>query len=245
VVVTSDSDGNAVQVQAPGGAGSGAAGTSGANGRFVLGANNVAPFVGSVTAATQETFAGMTVINPFITVQSLAQTALIPDLLGGAEGFGLLHAEARDLTGLLAQAPANAVAALVLTDTSPTGDGVIYGGSQLLLFVNLTGDNLYDPCLGIGGAGMFTPLRQGGVNNCRFLPGDPGPIVLDQLRRQAIYATVVPNGLDIFNFAVQAPSLTPGGGNVLVSLVNQHRSDFVTIAPLNGQPPYKALYLLR
>ena len=203
-------DAGGASVAASGGPG----GQTGADGRFILSSNVAGGSPGSVVGASSSTFAGPRAANPFITTG--AQTAFIADLVGGAELFGLLagiDANSPEILGLLGAIPSDAVGALLRLDLGPTGYGDDYAGFDMLLLVNLLGQVLNAPMLGIdptdSNPGFLVALMQGGYQNDPLF-GGAGDAVLGSLSAFGIYATLVPEGGTMFNASAAGASGVSG-----------------------------------
>ena len=131
---------------------------NGGTGRYLIGSNTEV-VVGAVTGAVQETFAGPREANPLIA--GSPETPFIPNLLDGADIFGITTLTRGDITQLT-NAPANAEAALLLLAAGPPGLDASFDGFDLLLLANLTNSALTLPRLGVGQAGLLVPLQTGG-----------------------------------------------------------------------------------
>ena len=176
---------------------------NGGTGRYLIGSNTEV-VVGAVTGAVQETFAGPREANPLIA--GSPETPFIPNLLDGADIFGITTLTRGDITQLT-NAPANAEAALLLLAAGPPGLDASFDGFDLLLLANLTNSALTLPRLGVGQAGLLVPLQTGGTaSNPQF--GGSGRQTLDALPGNAVYALLVPAGGGPFNAAVTASSGT-------------------------------------
>jgi hypothetical protein len=189
-------------------------GDDGKDGRVVVGSNAAFGFSSShVINARTEVYDGLREANPFI--KGSPQTPLIPDLAGGAEGFGLLNgltARSSDILGLIGFVPHGAVAALLELPVGPVGYGEDFTGYDMLLFINMSSSALASPMLGIDPAGLdptfSSSLLLGGVaNDVQF--GGSGARVMSSLGGYAIYATLIPEGGTIFNIGYDG--LTAGG----------------------------------
>lgn len=197
-------DGAAIDTRGGAGAyggGGGVAGTAGGNGRFLFGSNTAGGLPSAVLGAQKSTFSGTQGLNPFITGGAIA-TPYIPDLVGGAELYGLFHgldASAADFAGLRAVAPTDAIGALMRLDIGPLGYDFDFTGFDMLLMLSMSDQPLYDPMLGIdpleSDPAFTVDLLQGGwAANPLF--GGTGPSPLGSLGPFGIYATLVPEGGD-------------------------------------------------
>ena len=83
----------------------------------------------------------------------------------------------------------------------PAPYNVEFIGYDLLFFVNLSGQTLTSPQLGVGADDYFSPLYQGGQNT-NPLFGGSGRQPLAQLAADEVYATTIPVKPGPFNFAV-------------------------------------------
>jgi hypothetical protein len=179
----------------------GTGGNNGTNGRFVLGQNNADTFVGTVTGATMETYAGWTDLNPYISRKS--NTPMIPDLVGGAESYGLTTlSAANNFAAVVSAAPKSCPAALVHTHIGPGDYDTDFLGYDAYFFVNLSGQAVTNPLLGFVADDYFTPLaQQGQANNPLF--GGTGPQTLGQLAADQVFETLAPiKGTSVFNMAL-------------------------------------------
>ncbi|MCP4589928.1 MAG: hypothetical protein GY842_04230 [bacterium] len=186
----------------------------GEGGRLVLGSaagsfgGNVYGLEGSIEYTSAPTSS-----NPFITAKT--NTPYIAGLVGGAETYGMTNLAS--VAGITLDPPANAVAALVILDSSP--DFYDFPGFDQVFVVNLTSAGLNSPVLGVGGPGFTQALLTGGYANDPLFGGSP--VVLDPIPADGIYTTLVPEGSTDFTFGANgmtkyAASFAPGaGGNVL------------------------------
>ncbi|MBK1671466.1 hypothetical protein CKO28_26055, partial [Rhodovibrio sodomensis] len=184
----------------------GSGGTPGGQGRLILGSNT--PGGGpTVVGGTTSTFVGIRGDNPF--VSGTDDTPYIPDLVGGADMFGLLDgidANNPAFAALFGSAPSSAVGALLRVDVGPIGYDDDYFGFDMLLMLNLTGDDLLDPLLGVDPTGTdpaFVQSLLAGGFGTQSLFGGTGPTPLGMLGGFDIYATLTPEGSSIFNASVQ------------------------------------------
>ena len=165
----------------------GAGGTAGDDGKFVLGRNDRAAFGGSLTRARSVEMKdasnhnlGSRKINPFV--------------------FGLttLTRDHADIAPLVAGAPGNAKAAMILMDEGPTGLGHAWDGFDMLLIVSIWDQPLVGGRLGFGQDRYLMDLLVGGwARDAQF--GGSGYELLGDLGPGAVYATLVPEGASVFN----------------------------------------------
>ncbi|MGE0385435.1 MAG: hypothetical protein AB7Q97_11935 [Gammaproteobacteria bacterium] len=223
-------------VNANGGGGA----STGANGRLILGSNAAGGGPGAVAGASTSSFAGPRGDNPFIA--GGISTPLIADLTGGAELYGLLSgidALVPDFDAVRAAAPDDAGFVLYRMDLGPAGYSDDYTGFDMLLFINLTGEILLNPRLGVDPSetdtGFLQPLLSGGYASSDLFGGG-GPQVLSGLDPFAVWATLVPDTGTIFN-------ATAGDPGLYNALSGQHlgNGDFAfitaagpTVVPLPG-----------
>ena len=209
-------------------------------GHTVIAQNTDEPFAGDIGHSSERDFPGTVAVNPFIAAQ--VSTPTIPDLQSGAEAFGLLARNATPLSQLKANAPAGAVAALVILPIGPVPYGYKYKGYDMLLFVNLGSIPLNGPHMGVGQRNYLAPLQQGGIKQSKFFPTDPGPFVMASLQPGQMYGALIPETADHFNF----------GGNVgqpaaFVTAVDVPRGHFSEMSDYNGVGnalDYSATYLI-
>ena len=164
------------------------------------GPSDVQPYVKGTRVET-EGFPPIRFTIPFF-------TPLIPDLVGGAETFGLLSGvDARDpfFAPYLSGFDASSLAALVRLDRGP---GPLYDysltGVDWLFFLNLGPDPLTAPLLGADPKetdfDFLEPLRLGGWTRDAAYGGS-GDELLAELAGYAVFAMLVPDDGTLFNFA--------------------------------------------
>lgn len=138
------------------------------------------------------------------------ETPYIPNLIGGAEAFGLLpESVARSIQGFAAKtAPSDAKAALMLSDRGPAGYDEDYFGFDWLYVINMRSINLTNPGFGAGADHYINALREGGYENDPLFGGRLE--LLDSLDPFSVYATLVPTGTRDYCFV---------GGGLNVSCV--------------------------
>ncbi len=196
---------------------SGGGASAGGLGRFLLGNNTAGGFAGSVTGASTTTAVGSRGTNPFINGSS-TDTPFIPDLVGGAEIYGLLAGlDSTDpffgaLRAGIPIVPEEAVTgALMRVDRGPTpAYDDDFAGFDMLLFVSLfdaspsnTAASHAAPTLGIDDllvdASFESALLTGGFATDPLFGGSGGPVVLPALGALDVWATLVPDTELIFN----------------------------------------------
>jgi hypothetical protein len=150
-----------------------------------------------------ETFAGPSAINPYF-VGSMA-TPYIPDLLGGAQIYGLFDGLTADdplFDAILGGAPSGAGVTLLRLDSGIGKYAFDFTGYDMLLLINPGTGALTDPMLGVdpngGDTTFLVPLMTGGAETAALF-GGPGPSVLSVLDPFAIFATLIPEGGTTFN----------------------------------------------
>lgn len=124
--------------------------------------------------------------------------AYLPDLIGGADAFGLTPQQwgSGAMQGAAARAPADAIAAIVRT-RDIDGAGTVYDNHDAVYVANLSGSALTSPQIGfLSAASGFNVgpgfLRtRGFANNTAF--GGSGPVILTELAAGEVWATSVPN----------------------------------------------------
>lgn len=179
-------------------------GNAGGNGRYAVSENGAgAVEYGTRSGASEHFFDGQSGnaardVNPYF--QAFGTTTFnIAGLAGGADVYGIMSGvSASDgfFDDVRANAPLNAVAALVRTNAGPTGDD--YLGQDHLMLVNLTDEPLANPTLGLATPGnIFSiPLAERGfAKNPAF--GGGGPAQLSELPAGAVYATLVDQAADL------------------------------------------------
>jgi hypothetical protein len=170
------------------------AGVPAGNGRYVVADNGrFYPEFGTQSGNSLErySFEGGSKLNPFIQGGE-RETFNMAGLEGGADIYGIMNGiDYSDSFFQLvrANAPSNAVAAIMRVETGPTGDSY---GQDSLLFVNLTDEPLQNPKFGIGDD-FTTSLLAGGYRRDSAF-GGASPVVLDALPAGAVYTTLGPTG---------------------------------------------------
>ena len=144
---------------------------------------------------------------------------MLPDLVGGAEAFGLLPLKATNaaIAALIADAPPGAAVSMHLLATGSAGFDDAYDGFNMLLLVNYCPELVDNPSFGANGA--CVGLRQRGyVHDSAF--GGTGAAILTSLPPYAAYAALVPDSAVQYQAAFEiggvscwslVPSLAPGG----------------------------------
>ncbi len=216
----------------------GASFDDGASGQLLVGANTVA--VGSSAAAAlggasltgsdTSSRAGTVSINPLIA--DAPSTPNIVGLPGGAEAFGFTGHNANDIflannMNLVESTPAEAFAGLARFDLGPSPFDDDYLGYDMLLFYSAKGSPLNDPMLGVGEENYFVPLLEGGFANDPLF-GGVGDVDVAMMDGFSVYATLIPEGAEWFNFSVDS------GGIILSAqqqLLNDGELFFVTSSP--------------
>ena len=181
-------------------------GQTGQHGKLVRGFNSttapgVSLSVGTTIGLTDGTGhnLGTRKMNPYV-FGFATETPYVPDLVEGAEVFGLttLTKDHADLAPLLAGAPADAKAALILMDEGPAGVGQPWDGFDMLLVANIWDQALVGGRLGVGLQGYLLDMLAGGwARDPQF--GGAGYDLLGDLAPGAVYATLVPEGAQDFN----------------------------------------------
>ncbi|MGE0757009.1 MAG: matrixin family metalloprotease, partial [Pirellulaceae bacterium] len=175
----------------------GSGGNAGGSGRLIIGDNTINPssyvFPGNAAGARLEAFTGSRSPNPFLSGSPASPN--IPDLIGGAEAFGLTTLNAADLLG--SAAGNDTAAVLARFDTGIAGLNTSFTGYDLVLFADLTGSGIREPKLGVGGG--LVPLRRGGFANDPLFGGS-GDQTLSELGSYQVYATLVPENSTLFRF---------------------------------------------
>jgi hypothetical protein len=165
----------------------------GDTGRLLLGDNRAAGYAGDGTFQTPETGPGSRGPNPFLTSQT--ETPYLPEVLNGAEVYGLTALSSMDFPDILSAAPQGTFAALLRMDVGPGLPDFV--GFDALFFINtLWGTDLADPQFGIGEDGTLFSHRlieQGWARDPFY--GGGGPEELGLLASQGVYATLIPEGL--------------------------------------------------
>lgn len=191
-VIGSVVSGSGATVNGSGGIG----GNSGGNGRFIFGTDTSGSFGGSTTGVSTTTTTGTVDANPF--VSGTPNTPFIPNLVGGAEAFGLTTLTASAFSSVLASEPAGTGAALYRVHIGPTGYANDFTGYDAVFLINTSGGSLSSPQLGAGTAGYLQDLLQEGyLNEPNF--GGSGAQTLASLAANGVFMTLVPSGTSPFN----------------------------------------------
>jgi hypothetical protein len=169
-------------------------GTGGGGGRFLLGNNTTASFGGTVNVASTLTGPGPQHANPF---EASVNTPLIPDLVGGAEAYGLTTLTSAAFPSVVAGAPTGVSAALFLEHLGPGTYNNDFNGYDVLFIINLTSQTLHQPTFTVGST---SPLLQGGWQHDPLFGGSGGPQAID-LGPNQVYATLVPVGTTTARFS--------------------------------------------
>jgi hypothetical protein len=192
----------------------------GGDGRFLFGSNNGASFGGTVANSSQATgFSGPRADNPFVKGTG-DSTPFIPNLVGGAELYGLLEGltvDSPEFDAIRAGAPLGAVAALWKADIGPAPYNVDFVGFDMLLLLNLSDNALVNPMLGVdpGNDQTFLNALLGGGYTRDPLFGGSGDQVFSSLAAKGIYATLVAEGNTAYNFGANGLTQSVLGANDL------------------------------
>ncbi|MCA1684777.1 MAG: lactonase family protein, partial [Planctomycetia bacterium] len=197
----------------------------GGDGILIVGSNTPGGAPGFQTGTQTVAAAGMVGANPYIA--GAPTTPLIAGLEGGAEVYGLVPLGSL-LTSLegsdavkkaVANAPSDALVAVV-REAIPTGFAQ-YSGYDLVLYVNLTGNALASPTLGVvapgTGPNFESALQIGGVANNAAFGGTGAPQVITGLPANAIWATLVPTAAAESVNASLGGAVVPVAGQPLAS----------------------------
>ena len=193
----------------------------GGNGRFLLGQNNSTPFAGTINNATETTSHGWLNADPILF--DVPNAANIPELVGGADSYGLTTLSASSSFSAVVAAADGSPAALVLAPQGPAPYNNAFSDYSYLFFVNTTRQALTSPMLGVGSSATFlSPLYEGGEHhNPIFFTGSR--VMLPQLNGNQVYVITIPNtNPGFFNF-----SATIGG--TTHTLTGQTTTQFTTV----------------
>lgn len=172
----------------------GTGGNVGGSGRFILGTNTASTVTGVLTGASSTKAAGMMHTNPFSS--GGAQTPLIPNIVFGAESYGVTTLGPLDVS-VPADPNGNTGVTLLRYATGIGSYNTDFTGYDLLLLVNSSQYDALNPKLGYGAAGYSSPLLVGGWENDPAFGGSGAtPIAL--LPAGGVYATLVPEGTTDF-----------------------------------------------
>jgi hypothetical protein len=179
----------------------------GGPGRIILATNAAGGYVVETYGASYELFEGPRVANPYIA--QATNTPPIPNLPDGAEAFGLLsetRASSPEFDAVVGDGRNWASAAIVRQDTGPSGSNIDFIGHDYVLMLNLCEEDAPNPLLGISlydsASSYLKPLMTGGYKNDPRAGGGQGPITIDTLPVDSVYATLLPEGRSYFNAAI-------------------------------------------
>ena len=160
--------------------------------------------------------------NPYI---GGAETPKLPNLVGGAEAYGLLSVSRAELlsSDFEDNVPDDAIAALIRLDAPPSNLTADFPGYDMLMLVNLVNGSLDSPKL-LSGSGDPVALMQGGLAN-ELLAG--GPQLLNTLNAGEIFVTLVPESANAFSASV---SINVWNFSASVSDLADGEVAFLTIA---------------
>jgi hypothetical protein len=178
--------------------------SQGGDGRFITGSNASTGGPSILGARTTSTPTGTMGENPYNKLPS-GLIPYIPNLVGGAETFGLLDgidSQHSIFNSFLNGKPDNAIGALLRLDVGPLGYNYDFEGFDMLLFMSLSDSDLANPMLGIDTLGsdpnFLVNLMQGGfANDIGF--GGLGDTIMDVLGSFNIFATLISEGEHFFN----------------------------------------------
>ncbi|MFM9068273.1 MAG: TolB family protein, partial [Planctomycetota bacterium] len=128
-----------------------------------------------------------------------------PSLQGGAEAFGLASFTASQalVKSVFENAPAGTVAGIFRLDAGVLNLQYDFAGYDLVLLANLTQAPITTPQFGsglqAGAASVTNPLQVGGLGRDPIFGGS-GQQTLTQLNGDAVYVTLVPSNIKVFNF---------------------------------------------
>jgi hypothetical protein len=192
-------------------------GQTGTLGAVENGQNRVLVANGNDARSTITTFSGPTNTNPFIEDANGGPgfaTPYIPNLMGGAEVFGLLDGVSSTdpfFAAAVAAAGQGAQEALYRVHLGPAGYDNDFTGFDAVFLLNLTDSPILDPTLGVVENGtddsFFQQLLQGGfLTNPLF--GGEGPTELASLPGFGVYEILVPDFGTDFNFGGDGTTTT-------------------------------------
>ena len=211
--------------------GNGAA--AGGDGRFLAGYNNDSPALPTQQGTTLENFTGSRAANPFI-AGGTNQTPYIPDLVDGAEIYGLTGlsvtsaAVQAELGTVLSGAPTGVIAAVYRMDVGPTNFNDNFTGFDALLYINLSSNAIGYPSLILGATSAPVALAQQGYARSTTFGGS-GPSNLVTLGAYQIFMTLIPAG--VTNAAFSGRSDT-GPGTLAISSLTNGAARYLAKAPV-------------
>lgn len=202
---------------------------AGGTGRLLFGKNAGPSYQGGGTFQTPELGSGPAAVNPFI--EGFPITPYIPNLLGGAEIYGLTPFDASiDIfKGIVAAQPDRAVAAPYRMDTVPDGlldaSGLDFTGFDALFLLSLSRSILARPAIGIVDPDILRRLQVGGyLNDPDF--GGSGPATVNNFFSGSVWMTLIPEGVHSFSlragkdgqFATATTNSLMDGGRVYLEV---------------------------
>ena len=216
----------------------------GAAGRVVV-LSDTGGFSGRITGprfASAEDYAGLRGQNPHLS--ALGKTPFLQELRGGVDVAGLLQGiNAGSFPDVVANAPADAHAAVVRLDVGPGPLGDDFEGYDFLVMLNLSADPLRRPVLGTGVHGYASRLLAGGLASTAPF-GTENPGVLEELEGYGAYGTVIPEVMKFVTFGfnpegtlVQESGLMPGRGQARYLRYEGTRRTTTIPAPITEPNP--------
>lgn len=187
--------------------------TNGGNGRFISGSNTSSSGPTLTGASTTSAPTGVMGENPYNN-QPGTLIPFIPNLLGGAETFGLLdgiNAQHSIFNRFLGSKPDDGIGALLRLDKGPLDYAFDFIGFDMLLFLSLSDGHQANPMLGIDPTGtnpnFLVNLMLGGfANDLSF--GGLGDSILGFLGPFKIFATLISESDNFFNATLGDASLS-------------------------------------
>lgn len=173
---------------------------------MIFGNSQNLPFSGSAGGASITSTAGPRTSNPFLLDSAL--TPFIQVCTDGPEAFGTLDgltASSPEFSEVARHAPADAKAALMRSHAPVPGTDAPYPGYDILYFINLSGQELPMPFLGVGNKTQTyaRALQLGGYLRRQEF-GGAGFATLITLPAGAVYAVCVPDAAEGFTFGFQS-----------------------------------------
>jgi hypothetical protein len=143
---------------------SGGDGSLGSSGRFLIGTDSTVPTGATIAGAQQQIYSGPTEVNNYVHEPAAPQTPMIADLAGGvAAPYGVLAnltASDPSVTGLMTNAPKNAMAAVLINGTGLPGYSDTFPNFQWVFLVNLSGKTLSGLSIGLAPTQSTTGYTQ-------------------------------------------------------------------------------------
>lgn len=166
--------------------------SGGGGGRFLVSQSGATSFSGQVVGARTQVFPGPRAVQPFVSDTPLVPS--IPNLVGGAETFGVFASQASDIQALqsvVSDAPAGAAIAMARIADTSWATGSDFAGFDIVIVVNLSSGPISEVNAGFGAAAFGRPILRGGFARSPLF-GGTGPEIINDLPSGAVYGFLIP-----------------------------------------------------